>query len=274
VSGVWVLRLICRWLKAGVLDGGVVTEPEMGTPQGRVLSPLLAKVYLHALDTAWLAGGQDGRGGEKRAHLVRYADDQVLLSRTEGLARESLRELRTLLEPLGLRLNEEKSRVAHARQGIEFLGFHVRWVPSDRTDRMFPLWRPHRAAVQRVKDRLKWRAKSVPLGADPRELIRLMNLTLQSWSGYFRHSNASPDFIKVDRFAREQVRVWLCRKHRARDHGWQRYPGPFLHGKLGLYCLVANVRSGARRPSAERRSPSVSRVRENHTHGSMGGRRT
>ena len=274
VSDPWVLRLIRRWLKAGVLDEGVVTEPEMGTPQGGVLSPLLANAYLHALDAAWLAGGQDGRGGEKRAHLVRYADDLVLLSRTEGLARESLRELCTLLEPLGLRLNEDKSRLVHARDGFEFLGFHVRWVPSDRTGRMFPLWRPRKAAVQRIKARLKQRAKSVPLGAVAGELIRVMNMTLDGWSGYFRYSNATPDFIKVDRFARAQVRIWLCRKHRYRDQGWHRYDGLFLHRTLGLRCLVRDVRSGACSPNAERRSPSVSRVRENRTHGSMGGRRT
>jgi len=270
----WVLRLIRRWLKAGILDGGVVTEPEMGTPQGGVLSPLLANVYLHAIDAAWLEAGRDGRGGKKRAHLVRYADDLVLLSRTERLAREALHELQGLIEPLGLRLNEDKGRIVHAKDGFEFLGFYVRWVPSDRTGRMFPLWRPRRRAVQRIKARLKQRAKSVPLGADVSELIRLMNRMLDGWSGYFRYSNATPDFIKVDRFARQQVRIWLCRKHRYRAQGWYRYNGLFLHRILGLRCLVRGVKSGARRPNASRRSPSVSRVRENRTHGSMGGRRT
>jgi group II intron reverse transcriptase/maturase len=208
----WVLRLIRRWLKAGILDGGVVHEPELGTPQGGVLSPLLCNVYLHALDQEWFQGGRDGRGGERRAHLVRYADDLVLLSATREKAQESLRELVAILARLGLKLNEEKSRIVHARDGFNFLGFHVRWVPSDRTGRMFPLWRPRREAVQRIKARLKARAKSVPLGEDSRELIRVMNRTLAGWSGYFRYSNATPDFIKVDRHARAQVRIWLCRK--------------------------------------------------------------
>jgi group II intron reverse transcriptase/maturase len=246
----WVLRLIRQWLRAGVLDEGDVIEPEMGTPQGAVLSPLLANASLHTLDAQWLGGGQEGRGGEKRAHLVRYADDLVLLSRTEGLAQESLRELRALLEPLGLRLNEEKSRVVHARDGFDFLGFHVRWVASDRTGRMFPLWRPRKAAVQRVKARLKQRAKCVPLSADVSELVHVMNRTLVGWSGYFRYSNATPDFTKVDRHVRTQVRIWLDRKHARRGAGWSRHPASFLYGTLGLYCLVQNVRSGARSPNA------------------------
>ena len=246
----WILRLIRGWLTAGIFDAGVVREPEMGTPQGGVISPLLANVYLHALDERWRSGGMDGHGGEKRAHLVRYADDLVLLSRTEELAKKSLQELRSLLEPLGLRLNEEKSRIVHALDGFDFLGFHVRWVPSDRTGRMFPLWRPRKSAVQRIKTRLKERAKCVPLRANVKELVSLLNMTLRGWSGYFRYSNATPDFIKVDRHARTQVRIWLNRKRNRRGAGWSEHPAAFLYGTLGLYCLVQNICSGARSPNA------------------------
>jgi hypothetical protein len=114
----------------------------------------------------------------------------------------------------------------------------------------------------------------VPLGADAGELIRVMNMTLDGWSGYFRYSNATPDFIKVDRFARAQVRIRLCRKHHYRAQGWYRYDGLFLHRTLGLRCRVRGVRGGARSPNAKRRSPSVCHVRETRMHGSMGGRRT
>ena len=248
----WVLRLIRRWLKAGILDGGIVREPEVGTPQGAGLSPLLCNVYLHALDQEWTQGGSRGRSRQGRGRLIRYADDLVLLSSTREKAEESWRELATILRRLGLRLNKEKSRIVHARNGFNFLGFYVRWVASDRTGRMFPMWRPRREAVQRIKARLKARAKSVPLGEDSNELIRVMNRTLQGWSNYFCYSNATPDFVKVDSCARAQVRIWLCRKHRLRNRGWHRYPSLFLYRKLGLYCLVRNVRSGARRPNAAR----------------------
>lgn len=250
----WVLRLIRRWLKAGILEHGVVTEPSMGTPQGAVLSPLLANIYLHHLDQRWTPGGAQDGGWQDRAHLVRYADDMVLLSHTRQQAEETLQEVRQCLEQHGLKLNEGKSRLVHAQDGFDFLGFHVRWAKSVRTGRMFALWRPRRSAVQRVKARLKARAKSVPLNGDARELIQVMNLTLKGWSGYFRYSHATLDFIKVDRFARTQVRIWLCRKHHHRSRNLHRYPGRFIHSTLGLHCLVRDVRSGVRRPNAARRN--------------------
>jgi hypothetical protein len=212
----------------------------------------LANIYLHALDQVFYRSGGQGAGRGERAHLVRYADDLVLMCRSREMAQESVQRLRGILEHLGLRLNEEKSRITHARDGFDFLGFHVRWVSSDRTGRMFPLWRPRREAVQRVKARLKARAKSVMLGEDSSELIRVMNRTLRGWSGYFRYSNAAVDFVKVDRFAREQVRLWLCRKHQLRNRGWKRCPSLFLYQRMGLYCLVRDIRSGARRPNATR----------------------
>jgi len=246
----WILRLSHRWLKAGILDEGRVYEPETGTPQDGVLSPVLSNIYLHAPDREWFQGGQERRRGERKAHLVRYADDLVLLSATREEAHESLRELVAILGRLGLKLNEDKSRIVHARDGFNFLGFDVRWVPRDRTGRTFPLWRPRREAVQRIKARLKARARSVPLGEDSRDLIRVMNRTLEGWSGCFRTRHATPDFIKVDRHARTQVRIWLCRKYRLRNRGWARYPSLFLYQKLGLTSLVRRIRSGARRPNA------------------------
>ena len=233
----WVLRLLHRWLKAGVLDGGVVQEPDLGTPQGGVASPLLANVFLHAVDAEWLRRGREGHGGERLGHWVRYADDAVILCRSEEDARRALEELRAMLAELGLRLNEEKTRLVHASQGFDFLGFQLRSVPSRRTRRRFVLWRPSRRAVQGIRARLKQRAKSVPTGEDAGVLVTRLNRTLEGWANYFSPGHASADFRKVDAHARTQVRIWLMRKHGRKGRGVRRFSATFLYERLGLVSL-------------------------------------
>jgi RNA-directed DNA polymerase len=239
IHDTWVLRLIRRWLKAGILDEGVVHEPESGTPQGGVLSPVLANLYLHAVDAEWLRRGQEGIGGERFGHWVRYADDAVILCRTEDGARRALDEVRSLLAPLGLRMNQEKTRLVQAREGFDFLGFHLRWVPSRRTMRHFVLWRPSRRALRNIRERLRQHARRVHPGEDASVLITRLNRSLVGWANYFRPGHASTDFRKVDQHARTQVRLWFRRKQRWwRGSGVRRYPAAFLHDRLGLVQLV------------------------------------
>ena len=154
-----ILRLLTQWLRAPVRverdDGKRATRggqrTRRGTPQGGVISPLLANVYLHAFDTAWRAAGLERRW---QARLVRYADDFVILGR------QAMGQVQTVvaqqLQALGLARNPAKTRVLDARQAaFTFLGFTVRRVPSRRTERVFPLARPSRAACQRLRDAVK-----------------------------------------------------------------------------------------------------------------------
>jgi hypothetical protein len=90
----------------------------------------------------------------------------------------------------------------------------------------------------------------MPLSEDAGVMITELNRSLRSWAGYYRISNASTDFKKVDRFTRDQVRIWLCRKYRERSRGRARWPSLWLYHQLGLHCLVMDVRSGARSPNA------------------------
>ena len=122
-----VLKLLRSWLRAGVLEGTALTRPEVGSPQGSPISPLLADVYLNALDRAW----EDRHGG--LGVLVRYCDDLLILCRTRAQAEAAMARLRALLADLRLELAEDKTRIVCVNeegQGFDFLGFHHRMVAS------------------------------------------------------------------------------------------------------------------------------------------------
>ena len=122
-----LLKLIRQWLDCGVLEGGTVQHSDRGTPQGSPLSPLLANVYLDRLDKAWKVSGMTSRSGAD-AHLVRYADDFVILG--TGDMGEAKEVLEARLAELGLMLSAEKTRVVGAQEGFDFLGFHFERKPT------------------------------------------------------------------------------------------------------------------------------------------------
>ena len=147
-----MLKLLRQWLEAGVLDDGELLPSDQGVPQGSVISPLLANVVLHELDRLW-----EDRC-RQLGQLVRYADDFVIMCRTEAAAREGLRRVGLILARLGLMLHPDKTRVVDVRdgqQGFDFLGFHHQKVESWRWrgKRYLQYW-PSRRARQRVRARI------------------------------------------------------------------------------------------------------------------------
>ncbi len=209
-----VLKLLRAWLRAGVLDGQTLVHPETGTPQGGVISPLLANVYLNALDRAW----------EERQHrlgvLVRYADDLVVLCRTRAQAETALAELRALLAALGLELAEAKTRllcVNEDGEGFDFLGFHHRMVDSFRRPgvRWLARW-PSARAMQAARTRIREITDRRLLLRPPAEVVTNLNRFLIGWGGYFRRGNSSRQFDKIDQFAFDRVARFLGERHQCR----------------------------------------------------------
>jgi len=148
-----VLKLLRQWLKAGVLDRGELVPSDQGVPQGGVISCVLANVVLHELDRLW-----EDRCSQL-GQLIRYADDAVVLCRTEAQAREALWRIGVILSRLKLTLHPTKTKVIYVgdgRQGFDFLGFHCRKVESwkYRGHRYLQRW-PSRRAMQRVRERIK-----------------------------------------------------------------------------------------------------------------------
>jgi RNA-directed DNA polymerase len=261
-----VLKLIRQWLEAGVMEDGTVRETLAGTPQGGVISPLLANVYLNKLDRIWAARcGQLGT-------LVRYADDFVAMCGTESRAREALRRIGLVMDRLGLTLHPTKTRVVDLRRGKEgfvFLGCTIRKKRSiQRNPRWYFVQRwPSPKATKRLRDRVRDITAARQSGKEVKQIVADLNPVLRGWGHYFRTGNADREFNKMDGFVFRSLRRWQYRRGGQRATSRKPWTGDQLSG-MGLFRLMGTVKYPAQ--AAPRRS-SVSRVPENGTHGLKGG---
>jgi len=242
VSDRRVLKLLRKWLKAGVLEEGRIEGTELGSPQGGVISPLLANIYLDALDGIW------ERRCRHLGRLVRYADDAVVLCRSRADAEESLRRLGIIMERLSLKLHPDKTRIVElglGKQGFVFLGCYLRIVLSHFKRREYVFRWPSPRAMNRIRsriraltDRRRWAGMK-----DIRQVIEVLNPVLRGWGNYFRTGNASWKFQQVDRYVNQRL-VRLLRHTR----GWRRRPfhlgewPPARFAELGLHRLVGTIR--------------------------------
>ena len=268
VSDRRVLKLIRNWLRAGVMENWTIRETIAGTPQGGVISPLLANIYLHAFDRAWQAEGSH------LGLLVRYADDFVIMCRSEAAAKGAMRKARVILAGLRLELHPEKTRLVDMRRGrgkFDFLGctFRKRRSIQRRPDIHFMQRWPSPRAMKRVRERVHELTCARRSGVkDVKAIIASLNPVLRGWGNYFKTGNADVKFNQVDHYVRERILRWLWRRGgqrpRNRAHKW---PHQRLYA-MGLHQLRTTVRYPAQ---ATPRRPSVSRVREIRTHGLTGG---
>jgi RNA-directed DNA polymerase len=245
-----VLKLLRQWLKAGVLDGGEFLPSDQGVPQGGVISCVLANVVLHELDRLWEDRcSQLGR-------LIRYADDAVLLCRTEAHAREALWRVGVILNRLKLTLHPNKTHVVFVgdgRQGFDFLGFHCRKVESwkYRGKRYLQRW-PGRQAMQRIRDKIK--AITAPRHRLPEPvgpIVAEVNQALRHWSAYFRVGNSTRKFHQLDDYVRERLALFLSKKTGRRGPHRERYDGRYFQ-KLGVCMLSGTVKWYTAAPTATR----------------------
>jgi RNA-directed DNA polymerase len=220
-----LLRLIYRWLKAGYLLEGVYHDTDQGAPQGGVLSPLLANVYLHAFD-------QEQRSQKAFVgRLVRYADDFLIQCGTRQHAERALLWAQEALASLGLRLHPEKTRVVEdAREGFDFLGFHHRRVLLElqqREMRGVLRW-PSKKACRQFREAIRQRVGSPGYTRERWGLVcRAVNAYLRGWVHYFRRGSTGGTFTKLDEWVVERVARNLARSQptgkRRRRRSWVAY---------------------------------------------------
>jgi RNA-directed DNA polymerase len=230
ISDVEILRLIRWWLKAGVMEEDRITYSDTGTPQGGVISPLLANIYLNELDREWMERGYNSIRYE--AHLVRYADDMVILCRRD--AERYYGEFKQEIERLGLKLNETKTRVVDAREGFDFLGMRFAYKRSRRGKMNCYKW-PTPKAVSRVKEKVR-RAIGGRGNWNLAEAIKRVNPILRGWGNYYRYGNSFEQFEKVDRYMRWRLRWRYYVEHRKHRRGMGDFPRDLYEGS-GLYRL-------------------------------------
>lgn len=260
-----VLKLIRQWLEAGVMEDGTVRETLAGTPQGGVISPLLANIYLNKLDRIWAARCS------QLGVLVRYADDFVVMCRAESAAKEALRRIGLVMNRLGLTLHPAKTRLVDLRGGKEgfvFLGCTIRKKRSiQRNPRWYfvPRW-PSPKATKKLRDRVRELTSKRQSGKDVKQIIAELNPVLRGWGNYFRTGNADREFNKMDGFVVYSLRRWQHRRGGQRPTRRPRFTWDQLCG-MGLHRLMGTVKYPAQ---ATPRRSSLSRVPENGTHGLKG----
>jgi RNA-directed DNA polymerase len=218
-----VLELIQRFLKQGVLESGKGWSPtNQGTPQGGVLSPLLANIYLNPLDHLMARAGWA---------MIRYADDFIILCQSQEQAQQALQEVRQWVEQAGLTLHPTKTRIVDASQagGFDFLGYHfergMKW--------------PREKSLAKFKDAVRQKTKRTRSGS-MEQIIEETNRTLRGWINYFKHSIKNV-FPNLDKWVRGRLRTILRKRNkgqgRARGKDHQKWPNAYF-AELGLISLA------------------------------------
>ncbi len=235
-----VSKLLRAWLRAGVFEGGVVTDTESGTPQGSPISPLLANIALHTLDEAWAATGN------RPGVLVRYADDLVVICPTKARAFEARERVESIIAGLGLRLHPDKTRIAQLRHGVEgfdFLGFHHRMVESwKRRGRWFLHKWPSQRAMASIRAKIRERTTRARAHWPLEDVVDDLNTVLRGWGAYFRFGNSARKFTVIDSYVHERLAILTSARHQRSGRNWaNRYTWTWF-SSLGVHRLAGTVR--------------------------------
>jgi group II intron reverse transcriptase/maturase len=245
VSDGSVLRLIKSWLRAPVVeedkDGSKRVNPNRrGTPQGGVISPLLANLYLNPLDH----GVNEQTSGQ--AQMVRYADDFVI-GCPVGRGEELMARLKKWLQAKGLTLNEVKTRIVNMhKEGINFLGFNLTWRKSFR-GRGYLHAQPSQKSRQALREKLAGILNHRTHWRPIKDVVEEINRVLRGWAGYFHYGNSTSVMNRMNHYSRNRLGRWLWRKHGCRRSLWTHYVPDQLPQRYGLYILPTTAQWKAAR---------------------------
>lgn len=228
-----IIKLLKLFLAAGVMEDGKTRHNTLGTPQGGVISPLLANIYLNALDRMWVNKGY-GTDRNHDAHLVRYADDFVILCNHSP--QKYFNIARQRLDRLSLTINEDKTRVINASEGFTFLGHTFIRAKSKKGDKLKTYYYPSDKAMKSVKTK----AKDIidhSSHLDLPEVTKALNRVLVGWGNYFKTGNSKERFRQIDNYVVYNLTIMLRKKYKKRTKGWREHPPSWYYDYHGLTCL-------------------------------------
>ena len=234
----WLDAPVVERTPAGIIRTTVSRDTNRGTPQGGVISPLLANLYFRRFMLAWYSNGHAGR---LRAEVVNYADDFVILC-PSGAGSEVLATMRRLMDKLGLTVNEKKTRLVRLpAERFDFLGYTVGQF-FGKAGR--PYWgtSPSKKSIKRLKDRIhdettsRWNALPIATRIDE------INPVLRGWANYFSQGPVRHIYRDLDNYTARRLRLWLRRRSGKRGTGYRQYSDQYLYEELGLIRLVPSAR--------------------------------
>jgi RNA-directed DNA polymerase len=230
VNGFWTLIFLDALITlSGIIEFGKYFQTKSGTPQGGIISPLLANIALDGMERLFGAENSKGkytspsnrRGENKGLNLIRYADDFVVTAPSrERIVKYVLPKLRIFLNERGMKLNEVKTNIVHRNDGFDFLGFNVRQYLSKV--RNVCLAKPSKKAVKKHLEHIKMViSKNKQMKAD--ELISKLNLIIRGWANYYRYSSAKETFNYIDYRIWKMLWQWCLRRHKDKGKQWIRH---------------------------------------------------
>lgn len=248
-----VNKLIEMWLKAGVMEEMSIRVATTGTPQGGVVSPLLANLYLHWLDQIWEKKGFGQRAHD--AHLVRYADDFVILCKKQP--EFYLDQAKQVLDRLGLTLNAKKTRIVNAQEEpFVFLGHKFVAQRSKVSGKLKTYYYPSPKAMKSVKKKIQEVVRTGQHLELPKLVKERVNPILRGWGNYFRTGNSRKHFLSIANYTVWTLCIMLRKKHKKRSKGWRDHPPSWFYEYQGLFKLYSLSISGSDEARYGRLAPS------------------
>ena len=229
ISDASMMKLIKKSLKVGVSSKGVVVPTRVGVPQGSPISPLYSNIYLNLIDQLWHKRGYPEK---LKATLHRYADDAILVCRKS--AYPALAAFKAIAKRMDLTLNEDKTHITNLTEGFDFIGFNFVKRKSPTTGKNTIYIFPAQSAQQKIRNRLKYlTSRRAPIS--PKEFVELVRPVVMGWVNYFRHTNASDAFRRLQRFVNTRFRRYLTFRSKGRGFGWLKYPNRKLYAMGMVY---------------------------------------